>query len=111
MTARRLRIHVGERDKDAAGHVLHETIVHEAHRRGLAGATVFKGVAGFGAHGQVHAAKILRLGDDLPVVVEIVDRAERIDAFVPWLREAVREGLVTVEDVTVVVDGNGRMEG
>ncbi len=75
MNARRLRIYVGERDKDAGGHMLHETIVHEAQQRGLAGATVFRGSAGFGVNSRVHTAKILRLSEDLPVVVEIIDVA------------------------------------
>jgi len=103
MTHRRLRIYLGERDKDARGHVLHEAIVHEAHRRGLAGATVLRGLAGFGARARVHTAKILRLSEDLPVVVEIVDTEEAIDGFVAWAQEAVAgQGLMTVEDVRVV---------
>ena len=86
MTSRRLRIYIGERDKDPQGHPLYETIVHEAQRRGLAGATVFKGVAGFGTNSQVHTAKILRLSDDLPLVVEIVDADAKIAGFLPWLK-------------------------
>jgi len=103
MTARRLRIYIGERDKDSHGHPLYEAIVHEAQRRGLAGATVFKGVAGFGANALVHTSKILRLSEDLPLVVEIVDAAEKVDGLMAWLDAEVREGLVTVEDVEVVV--------
>ncbi len=103
MNARRLRIYVGERDKDPNGRLLHEAIVHEAHARGLAGATVTKGVAGFGTNSRVHTAKILRLSDDLPMVVEIIDTKSKIDALVPWLEAEIDEGLVTVEDVTVVV--------
>jgi PII-like signaling protein len=102
-TARRLRIYLGERDKDPHGKPLYEAILHEARGRGLAGATVFKGVAGFGANSLVHTAKILRLSEDLPLVVEIVDEAARVDAFLPWLDSEIREGLVTVEDVEVVV--------
>lgn len=103
MNARRLRIYLGERDKDPRGHVLHETIIHEAHRRGLAGATVLRAIAGFSGAGQVHTAKILRLSDDLPLVVEIVDAADNLDGFVAWLREVVTDGLVTVEDVEVLI--------
>lgn len=103
MNARRLRIYVGERDKDPHGHPLYEAILHEARRRGLAGATVFKGVAGFGANSLVHTAKILRLSEDLPLVVEIVDETAKIDGFLPWLDGEIKEGLVTLEEVEVVV--------
>lgn len=103
MTHRRLRVYLGERDKDAQGHVLHETIVHEAHRRGLAGATVLRGLAGFGARARVHTAKILRLSEDLPVVVEIVDTEEAIDGFLAWVREVVAgQGMMTLEEVRIV---------
>lgn len=108
MIARRLRIYIGERDKDPAGRPLPEAIVHQAHRRGLAGATVLKGIAGFGANSRVHTARILRLSEDLPVVIEIIDSAERIDAFCDWLAGEVREGLVTVEDVTVALQPRAR---
>jgi len=83
MNARRLRIYVGERDKDPLGHVLHESIVHRAQEQGLAGATVVRGLAGFGADGEVHTAKILRLSDSLPVIVEIIDTADMV-AGLPW---------------------------
>lgn len=103
MTHRRLRVYLGERDKDAQGHVLHETIVHEAHRRGLAGATVLRGLAGFGARARVHTAKILRLSEDLPVVVEIVDTEEAIDGFLAWVQEVVAgQGMMTLEEVRIV---------
>lgn len=102
MNARRLRIYLGERDKDAEGHVLHETIVHRAHERGLAGASVFRGIVGYGARRELHTAKVLRLSEDLPVVVEIIDTAGKVDAFIPWLRETVPEGLMTVEDLDVL---------
>jgi PII-like signaling protein len=102
MAHRRLRIYLGERDKDAQGHVLHEAIVHEAHRRGLAGATVLRGVAGFGARARVHTAKILRLSVDLPVVVEIIDTEEAIDGFLAWARGVMAgQGMVTVEEVRI----------
>ena len=102
MHTRRLRIYLGERDKDPDGRPLSEAIVLEALRRELAGATVFKGVSGFGANSRVHTAKILRLSEDLPLVVEIVDEAAKIDGLLPWLDRHIQEGLVTVEDVEVV---------
>lgn len=102
MTYQRLRVYVGERDKDPQGHILHETILHEAHRAGLAGATVFRGSAGFGSRSRVHTAKILRLSEDLPVVVEVVDTAEHLEEFVVWVRGLARGALVTLDEVTVV---------
>ena len=89
-----LRIYVGESDH-AGTRLVYEAIVEEAHRRGLAGATVTRGLLGFGAGSLVHTAKILRLSEDLPVVVEIVDRPERIAAFLPHLENLVREGAIT----------------
>lgn len=108
MQSRRVRIYIGERDKDPHGKPLYEAIVHEARRRGLAGATVFKGVAGFGANSLVHTAKILRLSEDLPLVVEIVDEPAKVEAFLPWLDTEIKEGLVTVETVEVVVYRSSR---
>ena len=89
-----LRIYVGESDH-SGGKLVYEAIVEQAHRRGLAGATVTRGLAGFGAGSLVHTAKILRLSEDLPVVVEIVDRTERIQAFLPVVEELVGGGLIT----------------
>ena len=103
MNAQRLCIYLGERDKSAEGRPLAEAIVHQAHQRGLAGATVFKGISGFGANSRVHTAKILRLSEDLPLLVEIVDLPDRIAAFIPWLEDVIGEGLVTLEDVRVVL--------
>ncbi|TAH34396.1 MAG: DUF190 domain-containing protein [Planctomycetota bacterium] len=96
-----LRIFIGESDR-RGGRPLHELIVEEARRRGLAGATVLRGQLGFGAHSRIHTTKILRLSEDLPVVIEIVDRADRIAAFLPVLDELVEEGLVTLETVRVI---------
>lgn len=70
---------------------------------GLAGCTVIKGFEGFGAASRIHTAKILRLSEDLPVIIEIVDAAEKIDAFLPLMDNMVKEGLVTVEKVKVVL--------
>ena len=101
--AQRLRIYLGERDKAPGGQPLYEAILHEAKKRGLAGGTVFKGVAGFGANSHLHTAKILRLSEDMPLVVEIVDKVEKVEAFLPWLDEEIKEGLVTVDEVKVLL--------
>src|SRR5262249_39685004 len=96
-----LRIFVGEGDK--YGPVpLYEAIVLKARESGLAGATVLRGVMGFGRHSVMHTAKILRLSEDLPMVVEIVDSMERIEAFLTVLDGMVQEGLVTLEPVRVI---------
>jgi len=95
-----LRIFIGENDK-FEGRPLYEWIVHKARERGLAGATVLRGLEGFGAHSRLHTAKILRLSNDLPIVVEIVDSEEKIESFLPLIDDAVGEGLATVERVEV----------
>jgi len=99
--AKLLRIFVGEGDKHD-GRCVYQEIVRRARDFGLAGATVLRGVLGFGAHHRLHTAKVLRLSEDLPVVVEIVDAPEKVDAFLPTLDELVDEGLVTVEPVRVI---------
>jgi PII-like signaling protein len=99
--AKLLRIFIGESDR-WQGKPLYEAIVLEARRRGLAGATVLKGTMGFGHSSRVHTAKVLRLSEDLPMVVEIVDRPERIDGFLPGLQEMIGDGLVTIESVKVL---------
>ena len=76
--------------------------MHRARAAGLAGATVIRGLEGFGAHSRLHTTRILRLSEDLPVVVEIVDNADRIEAFLPALDEMVDEGMVTLEKVRVI---------
>jgi PII-like signaling protein len=96
-----LRIFIGESDR-WGGLPLYEAIVQEARKRGLAGATAFRGFEGFGAHSRIHTTRILRLSQDLPIVVEIVDSEERIQAFLPVLDEMVKEGLATVERATVI---------
>ena len=96
-----LRVFVGQSDKH--GHVpLYEAIVSKARETGLAGATVLRGVMGFGRHSVMHTAKILRLSEDLPMIVEIVDSLEKIEAFLPILDTMVPEGLVTLEQVRVI---------
>lgn len=96
-----LRIFIGESDK-WHGKPLYEALVHLARERGLAGATVLRGVMGFGAHSRMHTAKILRLSEDLPVVVEIVDEPERIESFVAEIDGMIEEGLVTLANVRVI---------
>jgi PII-like signaling protein len=96
-----LRIYVGESDR--AGHrPLYEAIVLKARERGLAGATVMRGVMGFGKHSVLHTAKILRLSEDLPMVIEIADSLENIEQFLPLLDEMITDGLVTLEQVRVI---------
>lgn len=96
-----LRIFFGESDK-YHGRPLYEVIVEAARKRGMAGATVLRGMMGFGAHSRMHTAKILRLSEDLPIVVEIVDKPERIAEFLPELDKMIDEGLVTLEKVNVI---------
>lgn len=98
---RLLRIFIGESDHHE-GQPLHAVIVRRARESGLAGATVLRGLAGFGAHSRIHTASILRLSDDLPLVIEIVDKPERIDGFLPLLDGMVREGMITLENVRII---------
>ena len=96
-----LRIFVGESDKH--GHqTLYEAIVLKAREMRLAGATVTRGVMGFGKHSIIHTAKILRLSEDLPMIVEIADSLENIERFLPSLDEMIKDGLVTLEKVRVI---------
>ena len=96
-----LRIFIGESDRHDH-HPLYEAIVLKAREKGLAGATVLRGVMGFGKHSILHTAKILRLSEDLPMVIEIVDSAEKIEEFLPVLKEMIKDGLVTLEPVRVL---------
>lgn len=96
-----LRVFVGESD-DYHGRPLYEAIVEEAHKRGLAGATVLRGALGFGASSRIHTAHILRLSENLPMVVEIVDRPERIAEFLPTVDQMIGEGLITLEKVRII---------
>ena len=90
-----LRIFIGESDRHE-GKPLFEAIVQLARKRGLAGATVLRGLEGFGAHSRVHTAKLLRLSEDLPIVIELVDKPDRIEAFLPDLDAMVVEGMITL---------------
>ena len=99
-----LRIFFGEDDKH--GHLpLYEAVVLKAREMQLAGATILRGAAGFGHSSHIHTAKILRLSQDLPIVVEIVDSREKIDAFLPVLDGMMGSGLVTIEKVQVLQYG------
>jgi PII-like signaling protein len=96
-----LRLFIGESDT-WRGRPLYQAIVERAREQGLAGATVIRGIEGFGADSRLHTSRILRLSEDLPVLIEIVDTAEQIDRIVPLLDEMVSEGMLTVERVHVV---------
>lgn len=98
----RLTIFIGETDQHEH-RPLYTEIVRRAHAAGLAGATVLRGIEGYGASSHVHTTRILRLSEDLPIVILIVDRHDRIDAFLPVLDELVTEGLVVRESVEVCV--------
>lgn len=98
--AKAVTIYVGESDQ-WHGRPLYAAIVERARQDGLAGASVFRGLMGFGANSRIHTASILRLSEDLPVAIQIVDTIEKIDTFLPLLDEMVQEGLVVTWDVTV----------
>jgi len=100
-----LRIFLGEVDK--VGHqLLYEAILLAAKEKGLAGGTVLKGIMSFGASSRIHLARLIELSEDLPIIVEIVDRAEKIDSFIPMVNDLFekcgRGGLITVEKVDVL---------
>lgn len=100
-----LRIFIGESDR-YEGHPLYEAIVLKAREAHMAGATVLRGPMSFGRSSRLHSAKILRLSDDLPIVVEIVDSQQQIEQFLPLLEPMIGSGLVTVEKVQVVRYGD-----
>jgi hypothetical protein len=108
--ARRLTIVVGE-DDTSNGKPLYTEIVHRAHAAGLAGASVFRGIEGFGASNHIHTTRILSLSEDLPIAVVVVDTTEKIDAFVAEIEPLVTEGLITVDDVHVVRYAGRRADG
>lgn len=99
--SRRLSIFIGETDQYHHTPLYHE-IVARAKEAGLAGASVFRGIEGFGATSRIHTTRILSLSEDLPLVVIIVDTAEKIEAFLPRLDELIAEGLVIIDDVEVI---------
>lgn len=96
-----LRIFIGETDHHN-GKALYEQIVIRARELNLAGATVTRGIMGFGADSRMHSAKLLRLSEDLPIVIELVDTKENLDKLLPFLDETVQEGLITLEKVRVI---------
>jgi PII-like signaling protein len=98
---RLLRLFIGESDT-WHGKPLYQAIVERVRKEGLAGATVLRGIEGFGADSHLHTSRILRLSEDLPVVIEIVDTPEQIDRVVPILDEMVAEGMLTLERVQIV---------
>jgi len=97
-----MRIFIGESDR-CDGKPLYEAIILAARQQNLSGATTFRGMMGFGAQSRVHTAKYLRLSEDLPIVIEIVDSPEKIEAFLPIIDSMMDEGLVTVERAKVIV--------
>ena len=99
--ALRLTVFVGEDDRHRHK-PLYTEIVHRAHTAGLAGASVFRGIEGYGASSRIHTTRLLSLSEDLPVAIVIVDTAERVRAFLPQLGELVTEGLVIIDPVEVI---------
>ena len=95
-----LRIFIGESDRHK-GKPLYEWLVLRARQEGLAGATVLRGLMGYGAHSRLHTFKVERLSEDLPIIVEIVDTAEKLEQFLGVVEGAIQEGLATVEKATV----------
>ena len=102
-----LRIFIGESDR-WKGKPLYEAIILKAREMGIAGATMLRGMMGYGAASRIHTAKILRLSEDLPIVIEIVDGEEKIAALLPTIEEMVQEGLVTLENVRVLQYRSGK---
>jgi len=95
-----LRIFISENDKHD-GRPLFEWIVQKAKSENMAGATVLRGLEGFGADHHIHTSKILRLSEELPIIIEIVDTLDKIDAFIPIIDEVIDEGMATVEKVSI----------
>lgn len=102
--AKRLRVYIGE-DDHWQGKALYQAIVMKAKELDMAGATVFRGMMGYGAHSRIHSAHLLDLSSDLPLLVEIVDSQEYIEKLMPYLDEIVKEGMVTLEDIEVIKYG------
>ncbi len=106
----KLRIYIGESDT-WKGENLYSAIVLKAREMKLAGATVFRGIMGYGANSHIHTAKVLRLSEDLPVLIEIVDTEENINRIMPFIQETVRQGMVTQEKINVkLYRGEGRAD-
>lgn len=105
-----LRVFIGENDR-FDGKPLYEAIVLKAREQGLAGATVLRGPLGFGHSSRLHTAKILRLSEDLPIVVEIIDSEQNITAFLPLLGSMLKGGLVSLEDIRILRYGPNEERG
>ena len=103
-----LRIFIGENDKHE-GKLLYEWLVLRARELGLAGATVLRGMMGFGAHSRLHTFKIERLSEDLPVIVEIVDTKEKLENFLSIIDDVIKEGLATLEKAQIHFYRSGMM--
>lgn len=97
-----IRVYVSENDKKE-GKLVYEHIVEEANKAGISGVTVLRGILGYGAKHHIHSAKLLRLSDNLPLVVEIIDMAEKIEAFFPVLQRCMKDGLITKEKVQILI--------
>ena len=102
--AKRLRIYIGEADS-WEGKSLYKALVLKAKELDLAGATVFQGCMGYGANSRIHTASLIDLSADLPIMIEIIDSAEYIEKFPPYLDKMVKEGMVTVDDIQVIKYG------
>jgi uncharacterized protein len=100
--ATKLTIYIGDSDRHGRK-PLHLAIVELLHEEGISGATVLHGIEGYGSHKRIHTARILDLSGDLPLVIVVVDRPEKIEAVLPKLDEIIGEGLVTIEDVRIVI--------
>ncbi|GBD95867.1 hypothetical protein BMS3Abin06_00745 [bacterium BMS3Abin06] len=96
-----LKVFIGESDT-YQGKSLYEAIVLKARELNLAGATVFRGIMGYGAASRIHSIKLLRLSEDLPIMIEIVDTEENIDKILPFLDDTVKEGLITMEKARII---------
>src|SRR5215475_9562491 len=105
-----LRIFIGESDRHD-GQLLHEWIVTKAREEGLAGATVLRGMMGFGAHSRLHTFKIERLSQDLPIIIEIVDTREKLEAFLALIDNEIEEGLATLERAQIHFYRSGKTAG
>jgi len=104
-----LRIYIGESDR-FDHHPLYEAIVLKAREQGLAGATVLRAPMGYGHSSRLHTAKVLRLSEDLPVIVEIIDHEEKITAFLPLLDDMVEDGLISLAEIRVLRYGSHQKE-
>ncbi len=102
--AKRLRIYIGEANR-WKGRSLHHAIVEKAKELDMAGATVFRGLMGYGANSRIHTATIMDLSRDLPMLVEIIDSEEYINKLLPYLDEMLEEGLITIDDIEVIKYG------